>query len=94
MRLGHTTRRTVAILWLWTALLSALVLLPTYTNQGNAIVPLGIAALGLALYVVFHPGVRSARDLKEVEAADAAALGEDVVDLAARRQQQEERSAP
>src|SRR5207248_7667014 len=36
MRLGHTTRRTVAILWLWTALLSALVLLPTYTNQGNA----------------------------------------------------------
>ena len=24
MRLGHTTRRTVAILWLWTALLSAL----------------------------------------------------------------------
>jgi UDP-GlcNAc:undecaprenyl-phosphate GlcNAc-1-phosphate transferase len=91
MRLGHTTRRTVAILWLWTALLSALVLLPTYTNQGNAIVPLGVAALGLALYVVFHPGVRSARDAA-LDPADSAALGEDVVDLAARRQQQEERS--
>ena len=49
MRLGHTTRRTVVILWLWTALLSGLVLLPTYTNQGNAIVPLGVAALGLVL---------------------------------------------
>jgi UDP-GlcNAc:undecaprenyl-phosphate/decaprenyl-phosphate GlcNAc-1-phosphate transferase len=91
MRLGHTTRRTVAILWLWTALLSGLVLLPTYTNQGNAIVPLGVAALGLVLYVVFHPGVRSARDAA-LEARDAAALGEDVVDLTARRQQQEEPS--
>jgi UDP-GlcNAc:undecaprenyl-phosphate/decaprenyl-phosphate GlcNAc-1-phosphate transferase len=91
MRLGHTTRRTVVILWLWTALLSAVVLLPTYTNRGNAIVPLGVAALGLLLYVVFHPGVRSARDLKEAEAAGPG-LGEEVVDLAARRQQQEERS--
>jgi UDP-GlcNAc:undecaprenyl-phosphate GlcNAc-1-phosphate transferase len=95
MRLGHTTRRTVVILWLWTALLSAVVLLPTYTNRGNAIVPLGVAALGLLLYVVFHPGVRSARDLKEVEAAEAAdagGTGDDVVDLVARRHQQEERS--
>ncbi len=87
MRLGHTTRRTVAILWLWTALLSGLVLVPTYTNQGNALLPVGIAALGLLLYVVFHPGVRSARDAA-LEARDAAALGDDVVDLTARRQQQ------
>jgi UDP-GlcNAc:undecaprenyl-phosphate/decaprenyl-phosphate GlcNAc-1-phosphate transferase len=92
MRLGHTTRRTVAILWLWTALLSGLVLLPTYTNQGNALLPVGIAALGLLLYVVFHPGVRSARDAA-LEAGDAAALGDDVVDLTARRQQQEHTGA-
>jgi UDP-GlcNAc:undecaprenyl-phosphate GlcNAc-1-phosphate transferase len=92
MRLGHTTRRTVAILWLWTAVLSGLVLVPTYTNQGNALLPVGIAALGLLLYVVFHPGVRSARDAA-LEARDAAALGEDVVDLAARRQQQEHTGA-
>jgi UDP-GlcNAc:undecaprenyl-phosphate/decaprenyl-phosphate GlcNAc-1-phosphate transferase len=92
MRLGHTTRRTVAILWLWTALLSGLVLVPTYTNQGNAIVPLGVAALGLVLYVVFHPGVRSARDAA-LEARDAAALDDGVVDLAARRQQQEHTGA-
>ncbi|HEY3095417.1 MAG TPA: MraY family glycosyltransferase [Acidimicrobiia bacterium] len=92
MRLGHTTRRTVAILWLWTAVLSGLVLVPTYTNQGNALLPVGIAALGLLLYVVFHPGVRSARDAA-LEARDAAALGEDVVDLAARRQQQDHTGA-
>lgn len=60
MRLGHGPRRSVVILWLWTALLSGLVLFPTYTNRGNAVVPLGIAALGLLLYVYFHPGVRSA----------------------------------
>jgi hypothetical protein len=39
-----------------------LVLFPTYTNRGNAVVPLGVAALGLLLYVYFHPGVRSARE--------------------------------
>ena len=87
MRLGHTTRRTVAILWLWTALLSGLVLVPTFTERGNAIVPLGIAALGLVLYVVFHPGVRT----RGVGATDAALeLGEGVVDLDARRREHEE----
>ena len=43
------------VLWLWTALLSALVLYPTYTGRGDAIVPAGIAALALLLYTVFHP---------------------------------------
>jgi UDP-GlcNAc:undecaprenyl-phosphate/decaprenyl-phosphate GlcNAc-1-phosphate transferase len=62
MRLGHGPRRSVVILWLWTALLSGLVLFPTYTNRGNAVVPVGVGALGLLLYVYFHPGVRSARD--------------------------------
>jgi UDP-GlcNAc:undecaprenyl-phosphate GlcNAc-1-phosphate transferase len=62
MRLGHGPRRSVVILWLWTALLSGLVLFPTYTKRGNAMVPLGVAALALLLYVYFHPGVRSTRD--------------------------------
>jgi UDP-GlcNAc:undecaprenyl-phosphate GlcNAc-1-phosphate transferase len=61
MRLGHGQRRSVLILWLWTALLSAFVLYPTYTGEGDAIVPLGIAALGLALYTVLHPQVRRTR---------------------------------
>ena len=61
MRLGHGHRRSVFILWAWTALLSGFVLFPTYTHQGDAIVPFGIAALGLALYTLLHPGVRQAR---------------------------------
>ena len=39
MRLGHGPRRTVVILWAWTALLSGVALVPTYTNEGNALVP-------------------------------------------------------
>ncbi len=62
MRLGHGHRRSVLILWAWTALLSALVLVPIYFGgTGNGLVPVGVAALGLALYTVLHPGVRSTR---------------------------------
>ncbi len=62
MRMGHGPRRAVVILWLWTALLSAVVLLPTFTNRGNSIVPVVVVALGLLLYIYFHPGVRTARE--------------------------------
>jgi UDP-GlcNAc:undecaprenyl-phosphate/decaprenyl-phosphate GlcNAc-1-phosphate transferase len=63
MRLGHGQRRSVIILWLWTAILSVFVLYPAYNDgEGDAIVPLGVAALGLALYTVLHPQVRRARD--------------------------------
>lgn len=61
MRLGHGQWRSVVILWSWTALLSGFVLYPAYTGKGNAVVPFGVAALGLALYTLFHPGVRAAR---------------------------------
>ena len=61
MRLGHGQRRSVLILWAWTALLSGLVLYPTYTGRGDAVVPLGIAGLGLLLFTVFHPGAPGAR---------------------------------
>ena len=40
--MGHGPRRAVVILWLWTALLSAVVLLPTFTDRGNSLVPLGV----------------------------------------------------
>jgi UDP-GlcNAc:undecaprenyl-phosphate GlcNAc-1-phosphate transferase len=62
MRLGHGRRRSVLILWAWTALLSGLVLYPTYTGRGDAVVPLGNAGLGLLLFTVFHPGARQARN--------------------------------
>jgi UDP-GlcNAc:undecaprenyl-phosphate GlcNAc-1-phosphate transferase len=61
VRLGHGPRRAVMILWAWTALLSGVALLPLYTNRGNALVPFALAAFVLILYILFHPGVRSAR---------------------------------
>ena len=64
MRLGHGHRRAVTVLWLWTALLSGLVLYPTYTGRGDAVVPAGIVALALLLYTLFHP--RFATDAIEV----------------------------
>ena len=77
MRLGHGHRRSVLILWLWTALLSAFVLYPTYTGEGDAVVPIGVAALALGLFTVFHPRWRGAAvevdaaDLEAIEAANA-----------------------
>jgi len=58
MEMGHGPRRSVLILWAWTALLSGVVLVPTFTNQGNAIVPVLVAGLGILLYTFFHPLVR------------------------------------
>jgi UDP-GlcNAc:undecaprenyl-phosphate/decaprenyl-phosphate GlcNAc-1-phosphate transferase len=78
MRLGHGQRRAVFILWAWTAVLAGFVLAPTYTNEGNALVPFGIAALALILYAIFHPTARRARR-KAVEAENGHV--EDDVDL-------------
>jgi UDP-GlcNAc:undecaprenyl-phosphate/decaprenyl-phosphate GlcNAc-1-phosphate transferase len=96
MRLGHGPRRAVVILWLWTALLSATALIPTYTNRGNALVPLALAALALLLFTYFHPGLRLRREEEAEVVADLMVedrAGDDqvdaappqVVDLAARR---------
>ena len=58
MRQGHGPRRSVFILWTWTAILSGVVLVPTYTNQGNALVPFAVIGLAVVLYTLLHPGVR------------------------------------
>ncbi len=60
MRLGHGHRRTVLILWLWTALLCGLVLYSTLTGSGAAALPFAGGALALALYTIFHPGIGTA----------------------------------
>lgn len=64
MRIGHGHRRSVLILWAWTLLLSGFVLFPTYTGRGDAIVPVGVAAMGLGLYTVMHPEIREAREAR------------------------------
>jgi UDP-GlcNAc:undecaprenyl-phosphate GlcNAc-1-phosphate transferase len=65
LRLGHGHRRSVLILWAWTLLLSGAVLVPTYTDRGNTVVPFAILGLALALFTVFHPGARQAKAADE-----------------------------
>lgn len=55
MRLGHGHNRSVVILWIWTALLSALVLYPSVAHRNTLLVPIGVIALGVALYTLFAP---------------------------------------
>ncbi len=58
LRLGHGHRRSVIILWLWTALLSAVVLFPLFTKSGSSFIPLVAAGFGLLLYTLFHPRLK------------------------------------
>jgi len=58
IRLGHGHRRSVLILWAWTAILSGFVLYPLFTRHGNAVIPFAALGLGVALYTLFHPGLR------------------------------------
>ncbi len=55
MRLGHGHRRTVVLLWGWTALLCGFVLVPLFDNRANVFIPLGVAVLVIALVTWFSP---------------------------------------
>ncbi len=55
MRLGHGHRRTVVILWLWTALLCGFVLLPLFDTHANVFIPLGVGLLLIGLFTWFSP---------------------------------------
>jgi UDP-GlcNAc:undecaprenyl-phosphate GlcNAc-1-phosphate transferase len=84
MRLGHGHRRSVFILWAWTALLSGFVLYPIYSGSGDGLVPFGIAAILLSLYMFLHPGIRAGREAAQAEAdADARAAAGSAPDAAA-----------
>lgn len=61
MEMGHGQRRSVLILWLWTALLSAVVLYPVLTESDVSYIPIGAAAVALGLYTVLHPEIRRRR---------------------------------
>ena len=55
MRLGHGHRRTVIILWLWTALLCGFVLFPLFDTRVNVFIPFGVAVLVIGLITWFSP---------------------------------------
>jgi UDP-GlcNAc:undecaprenyl-phosphate/decaprenyl-phosphate GlcNAc-1-phosphate transferase len=70
-RLGHGQRRSVFILWAWTAILSGVVLATVYTEQGDALVPAGVAALAVLLFTVLHPEARRSRRARPRPAGSA-----------------------
>jgi len=78
LRLGHGPRRSVLILWAWTAVLSAFLLVPLFVHRANAFIPLGAAALGVGLYTLFHPGLRKGNG--DVGDAEVEAEGENRLD--------------
>jgi UDP-GlcNAc:undecaprenyl-phosphate/decaprenyl-phosphate GlcNAc-1-phosphate transferase len=65
INLGHGPRRSVAILWLWTALLSAFVLYPVFYPSASTLAPFGLIALVLFLYTVLHPDLKKPVAIQE-----------------------------
>jgi UDP-GlcNAc:undecaprenyl-phosphate GlcNAc-1-phosphate transferase len=63
MNLGHGQRRSVMILWVWTALLSAFVLYPVLSGENPTYLPFGMLAIAVVLFTVLHPSVRRQRRL-------------------------------
>jgi len=70
MRLGHGHRRAVLLLWGWTAILSGLVLYPTFYPKWNAAIPIAGLVVVVLLYTLFLPG--RARDVGEAAAKSPA----------------------
>lgn len=79
MRLGHGPRRSVVLLWSWTALLAIMALIPTYIEWGNAWVPVGVLVMALVLYAFFTPGKYV------LKGSQASPESNDVVDINSRR---------
>lgn len=79
VRLGHGQRRTVVILWTWTAALSGFVLFPLFAPESNGIIPFAAVILGLFLYTLFHPGLRIERRNKRKRAIRARASNHPVL---------------
>ena len=69
MNQGHGPRRSVFILWAWTATLAGTALVPIITRKGNALVPFAVFGLAIVLYTTLHPGVRRTAEQLEVEGA-------------------------
>jgi len=64
MRMGHGHRRTVVLLWAWTALLSTVALVPTITGSGDALAPFALTGVGILLVLLFRP--RAGEDVESL----------------------------
>jgi len=62
LRLGHGQRRSVVILWGFTAVLSAFALVPVLTRRGTGIVPVVLVGISLLLFTTLMPRVARRRN--------------------------------
>jgi UDP-GlcNAc:undecaprenyl-phosphate/decaprenyl-phosphate GlcNAc-1-phosphate transferase len=93
INLGHGHRRSVLILWTWTALLSGFVLYPVLRDENPRYLPFGIGALAIMLFTVLHPSViekrrRTSTPARGIERPDTAALDDALVGAAVDPDQQ------
>jgi UDP-GlcNAc:undecaprenyl-phosphate GlcNAc-1-phosphate transferase len=70
LRLGHGHRRSVLILWVATALLSAFALVPVVTQRGTGLWPIAIIAVALLLFTMLMPRVDRRRGGGRIDLAD------------------------
>jgi UDP-GlcNAc:undecaprenyl-phosphate/decaprenyl-phosphate GlcNAc-1-phosphate transferase len=80
LRLGHGHRRSVVILWAWTAILSGFILFPLFVRAVNPFIPLGVGILAAALFTWFHPDLR--RRAEPVGAAASPFIGTGSTEIA------------
>ncbi len=81
LRLGHGHRRAVLTLWVWTALLSSLVLLPLFSAAFNPFIPFAAIVAGIGLVLLFFPNALTSRRgtaAAEEPEPDVAAHGADL----------------
>ncbi len=55
MRMGHGHRRTVLMLWAWTALASGLALVPIWIGRGEAVVSFALVGVVVLLRLLLRP---------------------------------------
>ena len=55
MRMGHGHRRTVLMLWAWTALAATLALLPIWTGRSDAVLPFALVGVVVLLRLLLRP---------------------------------------
>ena len=67
MRLGHGHRRTVLILWLWTALLCGFVLFPLFEPRTNVFLPATLAVMVVGLFTWSSPLLTRRRRAERAE---------------------------
>jgi UDP-GlcNAc:undecaprenyl-phosphate/decaprenyl-phosphate GlcNAc-1-phosphate transferase len=67
LRLGHSQRRSVLIMWAFTALLSAFALVPVITGRGTGIYVIAIVGAALLLFTMLGPWVDKKRSNRKAE---------------------------